>query len=112
MSAFEIRPRSATEIVDAAFEILRRDYLTLITMTAAVQLPVIMLQLALRNRSHRRRPNVGTEILAALLLVFAAPDRHRALGRRDHPRGIGGLPRAPDERRPLDRPTSGAGSSR
>lgn len=47
MSAFEIRPRSPTEIVDAAFEILRRDYLTLITITAVIQLPLLVIQMTM-----------------------------------------------------------------
>jgi hypothetical protein len=38
VSAIELRPRSPTEIIDAAFEILRREYLTLVTIMAVVQL--------------------------------------------------------------------------
>lgn len=47
MSAFEMRPRSVTELVDATFELLRRDYLTLITISALFQLPLLVIQVAL-----------------------------------------------------------------
>jgi len=47
VTAIELRPRSPTEIIDAAFEILRREYLTLITIMAVIQLPLLAVQLLL-----------------------------------------------------------------
>jgi hypothetical protein len=47
VSAIALRPRSPTEIIDAAFEILRREYLTLITIMAVIHLPLLGLQLTL-----------------------------------------------------------------
>ena len=51
MSAFEMRPRSPTEIIDAAFEILRRHYFAMITMTAVLQLPFVVINVVLRGGS-------------------------------------------------------------
>lgn len=47
MSATALRPRSATEIVDATFQLLRAHYLQLVTITAVLYAPVIILHLAL-----------------------------------------------------------------
>lgn len=47
MSVTALRPRSITEIVDAALHLLRQQYLQLVTATAAVCLPVLVLRLLL-----------------------------------------------------------------
>ena len=70
MSAFELRPRSPTEIIDAAFVILRRHYVTMITMTAVLQLPFVFLNLVF-NGGLSGGPVVSTaagigSLLAAL----------------------------------------------
>lgn len=47
MSAPALRPRSTVEIIDASFQILRRNYLSFVTATVALVLPVVVLRLVL-----------------------------------------------------------------
>ncbi len=47
MGTLELRPRSVTEIVDAAFELLRREYVTLVTIAAVIQGALVVLQIAM-----------------------------------------------------------------
>jgi hypothetical protein len=47
MPAPALRPRSMVEIIDASFQILRRNYLSLVTATVALALPVVVLRLVL-----------------------------------------------------------------
>jgi hypothetical protein len=42
-----LRPRSATEIVDAAFQLYRRDPFTYVLISALCYTPILALQLAL-----------------------------------------------------------------
>jgi hypothetical protein len=74
VSAFEIRPRTPTEIVDAAFELLRRDYVTLITITAAIQLPLLAIQVVLGvdvTNPLRLAENMGSFLVLNLLYGIA-----------------------------------------
>lgn len=58
MSATALRPRSATEIVDATFQLLRAHYVQLVTITAVLYAPLVILQLVL-----------SAELLLVVLLV-------------------------------------------
>jgi hypothetical protein len=49
VASIELRPRSATEIVDAAFQILRQSYVPLVTLSVAAQLPSLAMRLSLGN---------------------------------------------------------------
>lgn len=41
----ELRPRSATEIVDASFQILRTSFTPLVTLSVAAQIPVLVIRI-------------------------------------------------------------------
>ena len=41
MATLELRPRTATEIIDASFQLLRNNYVPLVTLSVAAQLPVL-----------------------------------------------------------------------
>ena len=71
MPAIELRPRTATEIVDASFELLRRNYVTLITITALVRLPLLVVQIiaGLASSDPLQRSQVAPGGLAFLLGV-------------------------------------------
>ena len=45
MASVELRPRSGTEIVDAAFQLYRRDFVPLVTLTAIMYAPFVILNL-------------------------------------------------------------------
>jgi hypothetical protein len=45
VATLELRPRSATEIVDASFQLLRANFLPLVTLSVAVQLPVLIIRI-------------------------------------------------------------------
>lgn len=47
MASLELRPRSATEIVDAAFQVMRPNYLALLTLSVAAQLPALAMRLSM-----------------------------------------------------------------
>jgi hypothetical protein len=49
MTTLALRPRSGSEIVDAAVQLLRANYAPLITIAAITWLPVVLLQLAFRT---------------------------------------------------------------
>jgi hypothetical protein len=41
VATLELRPRSATEIIDASFQLLRTNYVALVTLSVATQLPLL-----------------------------------------------------------------------
>ena len=45
MATLELRPRSATEIVDASFQLLRANFSPLVTISVAAQLPVLAIRI-------------------------------------------------------------------
>ena len=47
MAPLELRPRSATEIVDAAFQVMRPNYLVLLTLAVAAQLPALAVRVSI-----------------------------------------------------------------
>lgn len=50
MAAFEIRPRRATELVDASFQLLRRFYPQLVAVSAIAMAPGVLARIALRQQ--------------------------------------------------------------
>ena len=50
MAAFEIRPRRATELVDASFQLLRRFYPPLLTVSAIAMAPGVFLRILMRDK--------------------------------------------------------------
>jgi hypothetical protein len=79
--AIDLRPRSATEIVDASFQLLRHHLLELTTLSVAAHLPLLLVRLAVSARTPADPMAAGTSqslytfplsILAALL-QFGAP---------------------------------------
>ncbi len=50
MPVFEIRPRRATELVDASFQLLRRFYPQMVTVSAIALSPGVFLRIILRDR--------------------------------------------------------------
>ncbi len=69
-----LRPRTGTEIVDAAAHLLTRNYLTLITVAAVVQLPVAALQIFL-GPGHLQQGsanfNAGLAFLVNIIMGLA-----------------------------------------
>lgn len=47
MAPLELRPRSATEIVNAAFQVIRQNYMALLTLSVAAQLPALAVRLSM-----------------------------------------------------------------
>jgi hypothetical protein len=47
VAPLELRPRSATEIVDAAFQMLRQTYAPLVTLSVAAQLPALAIRISM-----------------------------------------------------------------
>jgi len=45
LSTLELRPRTATEIIDAAFQLLRANFVPLVTLSVAAQLPILVLRI-------------------------------------------------------------------
>jgi len=45
VATLELRPRSATEIVDAAFQILRANFVPLVTLSVAAQIPMLVIRI-------------------------------------------------------------------
>ncbi len=50
MAAFEIRPRRATELVDASFQLLRRFYPQMVTVSAIAMAPSVLMRIVMRDR--------------------------------------------------------------
>lgn len=67
MSATALRPRTTTELVDAAFQLLRRHYAQFVSIAAVFLIPAVVLQ---ATAMTAQRPGVPTPgFLLALLLV-------------------------------------------
>ena len=65
MSASALRPRTVTELVDAAFQLLRRHYLQFVSISAVFLIPVVVIQtLFIRTPVRGQLPN------PAVALVF------------------------------------------
>lgn len=67
MSTFMLRPRSAIEIIDAAFQLLRAEYAVLVATSAVILAPGIFLTLVLPGESM-----VVGQLVSQLLQLFAA----------------------------------------
>lgn len=67
MSVFTLRPRSATEIIDAAFQLLRSEYSALVATSAVILAPGIFLTLLLPTSVM-----VAGQLVSQLLQLFAA----------------------------------------
>jgi len=65
MTASALRPRTVTEIVDAAFTLLRRRYVALVTAGAVVLMPAIALHLLL-PRSAMQLANLVSNLLLTM----------------------------------------------
>ncbi len=50
MPSIALRPRSATEIVDASFQLLRREYPTLVLVTFVATIPALIFRLLVNSR--------------------------------------------------------------
>jgi len=50
LAAFEIRPRRATELVDASFQLLRRFYPQLLTVSAIAMSPGVFMRILMRDK--------------------------------------------------------------
>jgi hypothetical protein len=71
VSASALRPRTVTELVDAAFQLLRRHYLQFVSISAVFLIPVVVIQtLFIRTPVPGQLPNpaVALVFLPALLL--------------------------------------------
>jgi hypothetical protein len=72
VSASALRPRSVTELIDAAFQLLRRHYLQFVSISAVFLIPVIIIQtLFMRAPAQGQIPNPGW-FLAFLPVVMLA----------------------------------------
>ena len=68
---FPLRPRSATEIVDAALQLYRRDPLSYLVVTALCYGPVLVLQLVILGPTSQLSADIGRLTFAyGMLLVF------------------------------------------
>jgi hypothetical protein len=89
MQDAQYRPRSASEIVDAGFQLLRRDYRSFVTITAVTYAPVLVVLLVLQRALGvtMREPNVRYLMASVVLtllwyslsagaLTFAAADAY------------------------------------
>jgi hypothetical protein len=67
LSSLELRPRLATEIVDAAFQLYRRHFSALVTLSAVVFAPYVLLELLLTGGQSNM--NSSPAAVAALSVV-------------------------------------------
>ena len=67
MTATAIRPRSATELVDASFQLMRRFYAPLVTLSAIAKFPDVLTRLILRD--SMKSPEMMTKAPGAWILV-------------------------------------------
>ncbi|HVP71765.1 MAG TPA: hypothetical protein VMS45_10585 [Gemmatimonadaceae bacterium] len=80
MATLELRPRSATEIVDASFQLLRANFMPLVTLSVAVQLPMLVVRIwAVRNALNFTTASaqvmsslVGSVLIFGVLLFLLA----------------------------------------
>lgn len=78
LAAFEIRPRRATELVDASFQLLRRFYPQLLTVSAIAMSPGVFLRIILRDKLSdptaimaNRGTSLGAVALSTLCIAIA-----------------------------------------
>src|SRR6478735_7535714 len=69
MSAPSLRPRSATEIVDAAFQILRSHYGQLVVCSAIAYVPMLLLRLFVIGDTSRFLGGDPTKVPAGILMT-------------------------------------------
>ncbi|MGH7500360.1 MAG: hypothetical protein ACREL7_01250 [Longimicrobiales bacterium] len=69
MTSLELRPRLATEIVDAAFQLYRRHFAELVSLSALAFVPYIVVQLLLTG-GDPVEPTVAGAMTASVVLVF------------------------------------------
>jgi len=74
MTELGLRPRSATELVDAAFQVFRRDPMQFIVATAAVYVPWLVIRLAFDVGISTAFPTPQQALVAGLagVVVYAA----------------------------------------
>ena len=71
MPPTELRPRSATEIIDAAFQILKQQYGTFVVLAALAYLPYIIFMLAIgASTSGASQDDMSTAALGAGMLAL------------------------------------------
>jgi hypothetical protein len=73
VAAFEIRPRRATELVDASFQLLRRFYPQLVTVSALAQAPGVFMRILFRKELSdptAMMTNRGTAIGAVVVSML------------------------------------------
>lgn len=70
MPSVALRPRSVTELIDAAVQLLRQHYLELVTTTAVFLIPSIVIRLFLPTMQPGQLPASGQ-----VLPLFLAADR-------------------------------------
>jgi hypothetical protein len=78
VSAIAIRPRRATELVDAGFQLLRRFYPQLLTVTAIAMAPSVFARIAMRDAlanpalmMARMGPVMGGVLIIIVCSIFA-----------------------------------------
>lgn len=67
MTAVALRPRSSTELVDAAVQIYRREPVTFITGVALIHVPWLVVRVALGIGMNSTQPPSVPQVLAALI---------------------------------------------
>lgn len=70
MTDLSLRPRSATELVDAAFQVFRRDPAQFMLAAALVYVPWLLVRLTLEPSIVGGRPEPGRVIIGAAMSVF------------------------------------------
>jgi hypothetical protein len=73
LPAIEIRPRRATELVDASFQLLRRYYSQFVTVSAIAMAPGVLLRIILREEMSnplKMTANPGPLFLVAFVAVL------------------------------------------
>src|SRR5690242_9193239 len=73
MNELDLRPRSSTEIVDAAFQLFRRNPTQLILAAALVYVPWLVIRLVfdLGISDPLMGPNKALALIAGLIVVYA-----------------------------------------
>src|ERR1700712_3496133 len=78
VAAFEIRPRRATELVDASFQLLRRFYPQLVTVSAVAQAPGVFMRILFRKELSdptammtNRGTAIGAVVVSMLCIAIA-----------------------------------------
>ncbi|MEP7064757.1 MAG: hypothetical protein ABI889_01860 [Gemmatimonadota bacterium] len=73
LPAIEIRPRRATELVDASFQLLRRHYSQFVTVSALTMAPGVLLRIIMREQMSNPQmmaANPGPLVLVAFVAVL------------------------------------------